>query len=118
VVGVLALIQKLNNDQIADIVDYELPLSRLAADFDVGTDRYDLVILRVLREDPENSLKLQAATSAKKVIADQLRADFANAIALLEKAIQDPRYQTADRVDLARASPVLSNISAAISKTS
>ena len=46
VVGVLATIQKLDSDQIGNIVDYELPLSRLVAEFDVDTDRYELDILR------------------------------------------------------------------------
>jgi adenylate cyclase len=102
VVGALAFVQKLNNDQIGNIVDYELPLSRLVAEFDVYTDRYELVILRALREDPTNSPDLKSATSATQAITDVLRADVANASALLDKAIQDPRYQTSDRVDLAR----------------
>jgi adenylate cyclase len=42
VVGALAFVQKLNNDQIGNIVAYELPLSRLVAEFDVYTDRYEL----------------------------------------------------------------------------
>jgi adenylate cyclase len=102
VVGALAFVQKLNNDQIGNIVAYELPLSRLVAEFDVYTDRYELVILRALREDPANSPDLKSTTSATQVIADGLRADIANASALLDKAIQDPRYETSDRVDLAR----------------
>src|ERR1700730_16471658 len=102
VVGVLAMVQKLNSDQIGNILAYELPLSRLATEFDVYTDRYELVILRVLRQGPENSSEVQAAASSRQVIADQLRADLATATALLDKAIQDPLYQTADRVDLAR----------------
>jgi adenylate cyclase len=58
--------------------------------------------LRALREDPANSPDLKSTTRATQVIADELRADVANASALLDKAIQDPRYQTSDRVDLAR----------------
>jgi adenylate cyclase len=102
VVGALAFVQKLNNDQIGNIVTYELPLSRLVAEFDVYTDRYELVILRALREDPAIPPDLKSTASATQVIADGLRADVANASALLDKAIQDPRYQTSDRVDLAR----------------
>jgi adenylate cyclase len=102
VVGALAFVQKLNNDQVSNIVAYELPLSRLVAKFDVDTDRYELVILRALREDPANSLSLKTATSAEQVIADELRADVATATSLLDKAIQDPHYQASDRIDLAR----------------
>ena len=39
VVGALALFQKFAGDQIGNIVGYELPLSRLLAEFDVDTDR-------------------------------------------------------------------------------
>jgi hypothetical protein len=39
VVGVLAIIQKLDSEQIGNIVGYELPLSRIVAQFDVDTDR-------------------------------------------------------------------------------
>jgi adenylate cyclase len=103
VVGALATIQKLNSDQIGNIVRYELPLSRLIAEFDVDTDRYELSILRVLRLDPVSPEELQAAISAKRALTDELRADVAAATALLDQAIQNPRYQTADRVDLARS---------------
>ncbi len=51
VVGVLATMQKLDGQQINNIVNYELPLSRLVSEFDVGTDRYELNIMRVLRLD-------------------------------------------------------------------
>ncbi len=102
VVGVLAIIQKLDSDQIGNIVGYELPLSRLVAGFDVDTDRYELNILRVLRLDPASPEQLQAVASAKQALADELRSDVATAGTLLEKAVKDPRYDPADRVDLAR----------------
>ena len=46
VVGVLAMVQKMNSDQIGNIVSYELPLTRAVTEFDVYTDRYEIVILR------------------------------------------------------------------------
>src|SRR6266550_259934 len=79
VVGVLAIIQKLDSDQIGNIVGYELPLSRLVAGFDVDTDRYELNILRVLRLDPASPEQLQAVASAKQALADELRSDVATA---------------------------------------
>jgi adenylate cyclase len=102
VVGALAFVQKLNNDQISNIVAYELPLTRLVSEFDVDTDKYELVILRALREESANSLSLKTATSTVQAIADELRADVASANSLMDKAIQDPHYQVADRIDLAR----------------
>ena len=102
VVGVLATIQKLDSDQIGNIVNYELPLSRLVAEFDVDTDRYELNILRVLRLDPASPEQLQETVSTKQTLADELRSDVATATTLLERAVKNSRYNAEDRVDLAR----------------
>jgi adenylate cyclase len=102
VVGVLAVIQKLDSDQISNITEYELPLTRLVAEIDVDTDRYELGILRALRLDPLNPPELATAIAAKKEVADELRADVDAATTLLAKAIQDPGYRAAERVELAR----------------
>ena len=46
VVGALAVFQRFDSDQINNIARYQLPLSRLLAEFDVDTDRYELHLLR------------------------------------------------------------------------
>ena len=102
VVGVLAIVQKLDSDQISNISEYELPLTRLVAELDVDTDRYELGILRALRLDPLNPPELAAAIAAKKRVGDELRADADAAIALIAKAIEDTGYRAAERVELAR----------------
>ena len=102
VVGVLAIVQKLDSDQISNIAEYELPLARLVAELDVDTDRYELGILRALRLDPLNPPELAAAIAAKKQVGDELRADADAATALIAKAIQDTGYRAAERVELAR----------------
>src|SRR6516164_3196085 len=102
VVGVLAFVQKLDSDQIGNIVGYELPLSRIVAQFDVDTDRYELNLLRVLRLNPASDEQLNAAATAKQALTDEMRSDVATAGRLLGQAIQDRGYDAADRVDLAR----------------
>ena len=102
VVGVLATMQKLDGQQINNIVNYELPLSRLISEFDVGTDRYELNIMRVLRLDAASPDELKAAASTKQALTDELRKQVAETLSLLQQAIRDPRYRTEDRVDLAR----------------
>jgi adenylate cyclase len=102
VVGVLAVVQKLDSDQISNIAEYELPLARLVAELDVDTDRYELGILRALRLDPLNPPELAAAIAAKKQVGDELRADADAATVLIAKAIQDTGYRVAERVELAR----------------
>jgi adenylate cyclase len=45
---------------------------------------------------------VQAVASAKQALTDKMRRDVGAIGSLLQKAIQDPRYRTEDRVDLAR----------------
>jgi hypothetical protein len=111
VVGVLAFTQKLDRDQLANISEYELPLSRLIAEFDVDTDRYELQILRVLRSDNIAPSEHEAVAVAVKKVADELRNTVATSDALLRKATQDPSYNIDDRVDLARIGGVLKYLS-------
>ena len=66
VVGALAIVRKLDSDQINNIAEYEQPLTRLIAEIDVDTDRYELGILRALRLDPLNPPDLAAAVSASR----------------------------------------------------
>ena len=101
VVAALAAMQKFDGDAIGNIVGYELPLSRLIAEFDVDTDRYELRILRMLRSDSASPTEVQATISDVRTVRDELRTDVATASKLLNKAVQDSRYQSADRVDLA-----------------
>ncbi|WP_024521097.1 hypothetical protein [Bradyrhizobium sp. Tv2a-2] len=89
VVGVLAIIQRLDSDQIGNIVGYELPLSRIVSQFDVDTDRYELNILRVLRLNPASPEQVAAAASAKQALTEEMRSDVATAGTLLKQAIQD-----------------------------
>ena len=102
VVGVLATMQRLDGQQINNIVNYELPLSRLVSEFDVGTDRYELNIMRLLRLDTASPEELKATTSTKQALTNELRKGVDETQSLLQRAIQDPNYRTEDRVDLAR----------------
>jgi adenylate cyclase len=101
VVAALATIHKLNSDEIGNIVAYELPLSRLIAEFDVDTDRYELRIRRMLQADSMKPAELQAAISDVRKVGGELRNDVAEATKLLNQAIKDTRYRSTDRVELA-----------------
>src|SRR6185295_10355945 len=102
VVGALALFQKFAGDQIGNIMRYELPLSRLLAEFDADTDRYELRMLRLLQADSLTPKQLEMAIAAKREITNEMRVDVRAASELLDRATNDPHYQTAERVDLAR----------------
>ena len=111
VVGILALTQKLDRDELANISQYEQPLSQLIAEFDVYTDRYELEILRVLRSADLSSNEQEVATVAVKRLADELRKSLSSSEALLVRAIGDHRFDTEDRIELARIDGVLRYLS-------
>src|SRR5262245_21589254 len=94
VVGTLAMMQKFDGEQINNIVRYEEPLSRLISEFDVGTDRYELNIMRVLRLETVDPQGLQTAIASKQSLTGELRKDAETISALLQQAIQDPHYRT------------------------
>jgi adenylate cyclase len=102
VVGALATVQRLNSDRISNIVDYELPLARMVAEFDVDTDRYELRVLRALRLDQVSAPELKAAIADLRALMQEMRSDVTTSTALLDRAAQDSQFQTAARVDLAR----------------
>jgi len=111
VVGAVAVVQKLNGDQLAHISDYELPLSRLVAEFDVYTDRYELIVLRALGVDRDDPTHHQAAIAAAAATRGDLRALVEKGRVLLQKATRDPEYDTEDRVELARFAGTLRYLS-------
>jgi len=102
VVGVVAVVQKLNSDQIDNLVGYELPLSRIVAQFDVDTDRYELNLLRVLQLENPSPIQLSEAAAAKQALTDEMRSDVRDGLKLLAEATHDQRYRAGTRVDLAR----------------
>jgi adenylate cyclase len=102
VVGTLAVMQRMDGEQISNIVAYEQPLQRYISDFDVATDRYELNIMRLLRLEQASRDEIQTAVATKQSVTDQLKNDVNEIDALLSKAIKDPRYRAEDRVELAR----------------
>ena len=111
VVGILAATQSLDHDQLADISEYELPLSKLIAEYDVATDGYELGILRVLRSENLTPSDYERATAAAKQVADDLRDVVATSNALVGKATRDATYNTDERIELAQMGGVLEYLS-------
>ena len=111
VVGVLGFAQKLDSDQLGNITEYELPLSRMVSEFDVLTDRYELEVLRVLVSDRADAGTERTAMAAVRATADELRDTVKTGGDLLHKATGDTGYATEDRVDLARMAGVLKYMS-------
>jgi adenylate cyclase len=111
VVGILALTQELDRNELTNISRYEQPLSQLIAELDVYTDRYELEILRVLRSADLSLEEHEVSAVAIKELADQLRKSIASSEALLVKATKDRSFDTEDRIELARIGGVLRYLS-------
>lgn len=111
VIGTLALTQKLDRDQLANIAQYEQPLSQLIAEFDVYTDRYELEVLRVLRSDGLSPNEDEATAASINQVAEDLRKSLVSSEALLAKATKDRSLDSEDRIELARIGGVLRYLS-------
>ena len=90
VVGISTWLQHQFMNQIVAITRYHIPLRTLIADFDVRTDRYEMIVLRLLRQPavPENELanaRSQAQQEAKRIVDDLTQFD-----GLVDKALADP----------------------------
>src|SRR5262249_556212 len=88
--------------QLCNTAASDLRRPRFVPQLEVDTARHELNLLRVLRLDPPSPERAVAAANAKQALTDEMRSDVATASKLLEQAIQDRRYNTAARVDLAR----------------
>ncbi|WP_426418245.1 adenylate/guanylate cyclase domain-containing protein [Bradyrhizobium genosp. A] len=111
VVGLLAFFQKLDSDVIANISEYELPLSHVISEFDVYTDRYELGILRLLRNPPANSAEFDTGRKTLDAIRDDLQSTVSKGQKLLATATHDPGYDAEDRVVLAQLAGSLKYLS-------
>ena len=90
VVGISTWLQHQFMNQIVAITRYHIPLRTLIADFDVRTDRYEVVILRLLRQPAIMQNELEATKSQARQEAKRIAEDLAQFDALVDKALADP----------------------------
>jgi adenylate cyclase len=90
VVGISTWLQHQFMNQIVAITRYHIPLRTLIADFDVRTDRYEVVILRLLRQPAIMQNELEATKSQAQQEAKRIAEDLAQFDALVDKALADP----------------------------
>jgi hypothetical protein len=72
-------------NQIVAITRYHIPLRTLIADFDVRTDRYEMIILRLLRQPVIIQNELEATRSQAQEEAKRIADDLAQFDALVDK---------------------------------
>ena len=90
VVGISTWLQHQFMNQIVAITRYHIPLRTLIADFDVRTDRYELIILRMLRQPAVSQNDLETTRSQAQQEAKRIADDLAQFDALVDKALADP----------------------------
>jgi adenylate cyclase len=91
VVGISTWLQHQFMNQIVAITHYHIPLRTLIADFDVRTDRYEMIILRLLRQPAITQNELEATRSQAQQEAARIADDLAQFNALVDKALADPK---------------------------
>src|SRR5262249_6321865 len=90
VVGISTWLQHQFMNQIVAITQYHIPLRTLIADFDVRTDRYELIILRLLRQSTVTQNEVEATRSQAQQEAKRIVDDVAQFDALVDKALAAP----------------------------
>src|SRR5215831_11997454 len=89
VVGISTWFQHQFMNQIVAITRYHIPLRTLIADFDVRTDRYEMIIL-LLRQSAVIQNELEATRSQAQQEAKRIVDDLAQFDTLVDKALSDP----------------------------
>src|SRR5262245_5938920 len=117
VVGISTWLQHQFMNQIVAITRYHIPLRTLIADFDVRTDRYEMIILRLLRQSAVIQSEFEATRSQARQEAKRIADDLAQFDALVDKALADPIVACNSGFGLTDISPIKGRSVAAISGT-
>jgi adenylate cyclase len=90
VVGISTWLQHQFMNQIVAITRYHIPLRTLIADFDVRTDRYELITLRQLRLAGVTQSELEDTRKRAQQEAQRIADDLGRFDALVDQALADP----------------------------
>src|SRR5215475_8018208 len=96
------IMQEHSSRKVAAIIDYHLPLAATIADLDVATDKYELIVERLLREPDRSSTGAAAERGQLAKTRERIAADFDGAAAILGRALSDPRTDGNDRLVFAK----------------
>ena len=102
------IMQRHSNDKVAAIIEFQLPLAAAISDLDVATSDYELFLERMLRRNHDTPAVAEAEHQVLDRTKARIAADFARSEALLDRALVDPRTESADRLVLARVQRSLS----------
>jgi hypothetical protein len=90
VVGISTWLQHQFTNQIVAITHYVVPLRTHIADFDVLTDEYELITLRLLRQSGVTQNELENTRARARQGAKRIAEDIKQFDALVDQALEDP----------------------------
>lgn len=90
VVGISTWLQHKFTNQIIAITRYHIPLRTLIADFDVRTDEYELITLRLLRQPAVTQGELEHTSERARQDAKRIAEDMERFDTLVDSALIDP----------------------------
>lgn len=91
VVGISTWLQHQFMAQIVAITRYNTPLRTLIADFDVRTDEYELIIMRLLRRTNVTENELESTRKQAQQDAERVAEDLRQFDTLVDEALADPK---------------------------
>jgi len=89
VIGISTVLQHRLSSEVRSTFQYNVPIRTLIADFDVLSDEYELVVLRLLRRPDAPQQEVEAETARAQKDAKQMAEDLRKLNALTQQAMSD-----------------------------
>lgn len=108
VIGISAVLQSEVSSDIAGISRYHQPLASAMANFDVISDEYELLPLRLLRLPELDKAQIDRTAARERDITTEMERDFATAETVIAKAVADDDLSIQSRLVFARLQGLVS----------
>lgn len=108
VIGISAVLQGEVSSDIAGISRYHQPLASAMANFDVISDEYELLPLRLLRLPELDKAQIDRTAARERDITTEMERDFATAETVIAKAVADDDLSIQSRLVFARLQGLVS----------
>ena len=108
VIGVSGVLQRRVSEDVADIGRYHRPLAATMADFDVLTDEYELLLLRLLRRSDLKQSDIDRIVHREQQSAQEIETDLITAESVIAKAVADEDVPVESRLVFARLQGLVS----------
>jgi class 3 adenylate cyclase len=108
VIGISAVLQRQVGEEVADIGRYHRPLAGAMADFDVLSDEYELLALRLVRRSDVKQSDVEAADNRAQQVAEEMKSDLITAESVIARGIADDDVPVQSRLVLARLQGLVS----------